>query len=868
MSKINYLQPIYLNYNKKFIENITGYVMPFPNLDTFNLLYGEHQEKAPTNSLVDTIRLLLPQIRVINNLKLFDGKPNPAAFFAYEPIPPEILALIFRRWVEACYPEADLSVLLPLCEANHFQWTDATPEQLEYWAPSWACALELTKHEYKLGNDSFKFLFGPGHKTNTVEIVSWPPFATARGYRASIALTISTQSDLDPKKINLHFGMKRWVIKQGEKTGVRLEKGTTHFSVRQLRSWLGDYDLLEPNAFTVLKANYRRLDDGTYIPQWKNQQVIQILELLSVNIPDIINILANPLNFIETDQMDLLIPARAYQKVGWGKGLPFADQRNLLKQIRDILRSNTVFPEPWQKVKLVGDLKKSIKERFQDTPTISKPSQGQLPNINSELQDFLVQRAKNLTIIVRWRTEEVRDALVRVSQHYFGDKLNLELHPSEGLADPISSRQLRRTGKMLPDTSHIEQWSEKNKQVRPTPVIVEILLKDHPSYHNERDPKHHIKSILPKYNLIPQCIVSSEMGIDSKTQEIKIDEDLQKSIDNRALNTILDAILPFDCDYPLSNFDGNGICKDNTVYAGFHLIRRNSKTANKAFSEPVLVVIYHNEVRVLLSAIDLQWRSMPDAICELATQSGAGNNSDRVIDNMLSTLTQSYSNADDIYLFVHAQNARSYWNWIQDSRFDPATPPSNKIHIIRIRDQENNEVPQAYGLQDRKTFIEDPASFAQGIFIPNDCDLQNLSSFTQTVLSVAEKPETNKNPKQMSRFNEWSSRGYEVDVDENGNKIVDENGKPVRAIAESGKRIQEDILHEPLPSKDWNAPQPRAHNILATPAPENFILHHAITHDLRSRHWWTSAECEYPVTLSLAAKFKEWCFNRESEIDL
>lgn len=867
MSQINYLQPIYLNYNKQFIENIAGYVMPFPNLDTFNLLYGKPEENAPTNSLLDTMRLLLPQIRVINNLKSSDGKPNPAAFLAYEPVPSEVLALIFRRWVEVCYPEADLTALLALCEANQFQWTKATPEQLEYWAPSWACAVELTKHEYKVGNDSFKFLFGPGHRTNTVEIVSWPPFYTARGYRTSIALTISTQSDIDPKKINLHFGMKRWVVKQGEKTGVRLEKGTTNCYIRQLRSWSGDYNLLEPNAFTVIDANYRRLEDENYIPQWKNQQAISILELLSVNMPDITNILDNPLNFIETDQMDLLIPARAYQKVGWGKGLPFADVRSLLKQIIDILQSNTVFPEPWKKVKLVGDLKKSIIERFQDTPIISKPSQGQLPKIDSELQDFIVQRANNLTIRVHWRTEEVRDTLVRVAQHYFGDKLNLELHSSQGLADPIASIQSRRNRKSIPDTSRIEEWSEKNKQSCPIPVIVEILPKDHPSYRNERDPYPHIKSILPKYNLIPQCIVSSDMGIDSQTQELKIDEDLQKNINNRALNAILDAILPFDCSYPLSNFDRNRVCKDNTIYAGFYVISRNNKTTSKAFSEPVLVATYHNEISVLLPAIDIQWRSMPDAICELATQSGVKNNSDRVIDNMLSTLTQNYSAADDIYLFVHAQNARRYWTWIQDSKFDPASTPSKKIHIIRIRDQDSNEVPQAYGLStERETFIENPASFAQGIFIPSDLDLQNLSSFTQTVLSVAEKPETNKNPKQMSRFNEWSSRGYELEVDEEGNKIIDEKGKSVRSLDESGKRIQIDLPREPLPSKDWSAPQLRAHNILATPSPEDFILHHTITHELRSRHWWTSAECKYPVPLSLAAKFKEWCFNRESEL--
>ena len=57
-------------------------------------------------------------------------------------------------------------------------------------------------------------------------------------------------------------------------------------------------------------------------------------------------------------------------------------------------------------------------------------------------------------------------------------------------------------------------------------------------------------------------------------------------------------------------------------------------------------------------------------------------------------------------------------------------------------------------------------------------------------------------------------------------------------------------------------PQPRAHNILATPSPDKFILHHAIAHHLRSAHWWSADECEYPLPLSLAKKIKEWCFSK------
>ena len=545
MSAINYLQPIYLNYDEELIEDITGYVMAFPNLEMFNLHYGEPEENAPTTPLLDTIRLLLPQIRVINSLTT-NGEPNPATFLAYEPVSPEILALIFRRWVEVCYPESQHAALLPLCDASQFHWTGATPEHIEYWAPSWAIALELSRHEYQLGDDSFKFLFGPGRRANTVEVVSWSPFSHARGYRTSISLTISTQSDIDPKKINLHLGMKRWIVKQGDNSGVRLERGTTRCYVRQLRSWLGDYSLLEPNAFTVLQANYRREGNG-YVPQWKSQRVNRILERLAVNVPDITDVLTNPLHFIETNQIDILIPARSYQKAGWGTGVPFEDERALLEQIRDVFPFDAVLPDPWRKIAIGGDLRKSIKQRFQNIPIVSKPSKFKLPELDRELQVFLAERANNLTIRVCCRTEEVQEALARVAQHYFGDSLTLEFQSLEGLADPISERESKRNG-TVPETQHIRQFGQRKQLGVPTPIIVEILSKDHPAYRNGRDPYLYIKSLLPQYNLIPQCIVSSETLTSDEPEAVESDEAPQRNLHNRALAAIIDAILPFNQD--------------------------------------------------------------------------------------------------------------------------------------------------------------------------------------------------------------------------------------------------------------------------------------------------------------------------------
>ncbi|KAI9133100.1 DUF3893 domain-containing protein [Acaryochloris sp. CCMEE 5410] len=533
-----------------------------------------------------------------------------------------------------------------------------------------------------------------------------------------------------------------------------------------------------------------------------------------------------------------MIPARSHQKAGWGTGVPFADERAFLQQIKAVLPSSVSLTQPWKKLSISRETKSNLQQRFKSNPEIKKPSQGKLPELDQSVKNFLKERIDSQTHLICCCTEEVQAALEKVAQHYFGNSLKLDFRPLQGLSDPIVEE--KRNNRSIPNLQHIKEFGQQNQPNKPTPIIIEILSKQHPSYRDGRDPKSHLKSQLPKYNLVPQCIVSTEVSdeVGHETKEVK-------DLDNPALSAILDAILPFDQNIPLSEVNSDSIeasSIDNTVYAGFYIISRNNKTASKSFNEPVLVCIHKNEVGVLLPERSLEFLSMPAAICKLAHAQAAKNQSgktEQVINTMLSQLSLMYSSADDIYLFAHAQNARRYWQWLQDSQFDPDHPPTTKIHLIRIRDGMYHEVPTGYGLpMDSENFEEETASFAGGIFVPQACDLEE-TSFTQTVLSIARKPRTsNAQRRNMSRFQAYSSRRKGVDV----------------------PRV-------PSPLSGWKVPQPRAHNIFATPSPEKIELHHAITHKLRALHWWTPDECEYPLPLSLAEKLKEWAFNEDdSEI--
>ena len=108
----------------------------------------------------------------------------------------------------------------------------------------------LSEQEYQLSDDKFKLLFSPSRQSNTVELVSWPPLTDRNGYgyKSSISVVISTQSDLKQKRVNIHFKMKRWVVKTGDKDEIRLQKNTTHCYIRKLKPWSGDYDIIDTNA--------------------------------------------------------------------------------------------------------------------------------------------------------------------------------------------------------------------------------------------------------------------------------------------------------------------------------------------------------------------------------------------------------------------------------------------------------------------------------------------------------------------------------------------------------------------------------------------------------------------------------------------
>ena len=817
--RYNHYQPIAFDYSPELTQNVIGYVMPFPNLEQFNLHYGEEEQNAPTRALSATLQLLLPQIRCIQI-----DPSRPWAFLAYEEVDPEILSLIFQRWTRTCYPAEAVRILEPLCTADQFVWRATTTEDLAYWKPAWAFASELMQHEYELNEESFKFLLGPNRYsgTNSVELVSWPPFRSPRNYRASINLTISTQSDIAEmnveNKIYLHFGMKRWVVKPEDNESVRLQDKTTGCYVRRLTPWLGETSLRYPSTFTVIEANYRRESNGSYTPQWKmhnGQWFLQLLQQLSVSIPDITTILENSEAFVSSDTLNILVPARAYQRTGWGTGFPFSDRRKLLQQIVSHSPPSTQLLSPWKKIATSsGSLREHINAHFQrwkSSEIIPKPkANGTLVKLSTETKDFLRNRAKNQTIHVYCLQTETRDALQRVADHYFQDSLTLIFHDDNEVSQPIEVVESR--GRNVPDVRHIRAFANRHEQQEPTPVIVEILSPKHQVYRFGRDPKSRIKSILPQYNLIPQCILSPDMGYSRENQRHERDAELEKNIDNRAIAAIIDALVPFDQHPPLS------VEEDNNVYAGLYVIQRNSRTASCTFKTPVVSIIHRNHLQFLLPEIDLELRSMDKAICKLAQTNLSSERSDAVIDNMLSTLSRCFSEADNIYLFTHGQNARYYWRWLQDSQFLDLDPPNTKIHIIRIRDGQNNEVPQGYALSKAsESFAEGIASFGQGMFIPEAFEL-NKQSFTQSVLSLTAKPRTS-------------------------------------------SKLKKDTSFTDFPSHPWKSPQPRLHNILSTSRPSDFFFHHAIAHHLRSRHWWTPDDCQYPLPLTLAAKLKEWTFN-------
>ncbi len=641
--------------------------------------------------------------------------------------------------------------------------------------------------------------------------------------------------------------MKRWFVKRGDKDEIGLQKNTTHCYIRKLKPWSPEFNLFEPNAFTVLGAKNVKKEreednENGFERQWKDKKIRAILDKLGVKIPDVEDVLKNPFNYFESNDLDILIPARASQKVGVGTGFPISDARRLLKQITNFLPKTVTLTQPWKKISKIENneiIKQQFKQaseltkqKFLEQPKIQKPSNNQLPELTEVLKEFLKQRANNIRVYVCTASNsKTKDAIQKIAEHYFENNLNLQFIPWESIADPIEYKTSKKDkNKKIPQLQHIKVFADKYKQDSPTPIIVEILDQDHPSYKGNADPKSHIKSLLPKCKLIPQCIVSYEQCTDNKKKE-----ELEQSLFNRAFQSILDAIMPFDQNYPLSTSE------DNNVYAGFHIISRNKATSNKAFNEPVLVVIYKNELKVLLVARDPKFKSFTEAINYLANNNNDNNNiqPNVIINKMLDELTLNYSNAENIYLYAHAQNSRRYWPWLQDTYFNPSKSPTKKITIIRIRDLINNEVASGYGLpianEDfSKNFDPEIASYANEIFMPLNSNLEEipLIELHQTVLSIAKKPETNQKPKNVSRFDSYTSKGKTKD---------------------------------PSSNVYWKMPQPRAHNILATPSPENFILHHKIAHELRSLHWWSADECKYPLPLSLAEKLKEWCFSDSVE---
>ena len=75
-------------------------------------------------------------------------------------------------------------------------------------------------------------------------------------------------------------------------------------------------------------------------------------------------------------------------------------------------------------------------------------------------------------------------------------------------------------------------------------------------------------------------------------------------------------------------------------------------------------------------------------------------------------------------------------------------------------------------------------------------------------------------------FNLFEPNAFTVLGANNVKKEENEKEEKVYTLdTKTGKCIKTTVNRDPDPYKDWKMPEPRAHNILATPSPENFILH-------------------------------------------
>ncbi|MDN3354179.1 DUF3962 domain-containing protein [Actinomadura sp. DC4] len=681
---------------------------------------GGDVASIPITSLNNAITALVPDC-VVTLTYAGRGDDDQDWLLAYRQVNPAAIFNLVAAWVRAqkATPE-QISSTLSQMQASDLTWT---PVRINLAAPDQKAqamrllpmeiAATLSRPDAQCPYGDLRFLRCPSE--NGAEIMSWPPerVEDQTPFSVKIGITAQTLPTSSELLIYLSFGVRRWMPVRGK---LAFDHGHSVYLAPTVPYLSG---LENSRHFGTAKIKLSKVIDGegtsSYLPRW-DDALAGVLDQAGClgRLPDPQQLADKPLDYLQRhgDAAALVYSTGMLPSEKISAGLSVAD--------RDALMG-------W----VVGELAPHLRpvpalprEKTTVYKGLSGIAEGAIPATN-------IREVVGPRLTVELLTDT--DRATQYALDRFGTRLGVtppraeQLGEAELLFDlgrltigfrrldaPTIRADLDRNGRKQQAAveariDHITQTL--GEAMHPTVTLVEIAHPD--TYHGRRrgdDPKFAIRHGLVRSGRLSQFITPvTEPRRPPRVREGKQPSDPNRERIAAAVDDLFRQIGVRPASLPTPVPD---TLARQPAFLAVWMIRQNKgRVWGVARQVPVAILVDPTGQHVQVRAPEVPWQPLHTGLIEVGKRylnADLKCGPDAVIRFIDDALAEAIGAYPDTLLFTHAQNLRSVWGSLANSRIaldtlslDGDPRPIAKLpglRHIRVRTAENGETPECYGI--------------------------------------------------------------------------------------------------------------------------------------------------------------------------
>ncbi|WP_376797412.1 pPIWI_RE module domain-containing protein [Thermogemmatispora sp.] len=657
-------------------------------------------------------------------------------------------------------------------------------------------AARLCQHELSIEHGRrFRFKRAPlAPGRHGCELVSWPPQREDDGqvtwyWSLLVTITLQTVPFQSYPQLHLKLGVRRWVS-----APLSYSPGRQACSIYLLDSlpWLpaGSHSQsfqvapIEWCASSKDREGQQESDGkdkgGEFCWRGKLVELLQD-QHLSQRLPDPMQLVHDPTRFLEREEggpvAALVFRQGMKPRHPGGTGMSLLDRCCLVEHFSELLAPDFVLRPELERFAPRLSVVRLPNPFFASRQGSKKKEQQKEQDQLAEQADRCAERrravaealdeAKALTLIIRYQSQQVRQALYQALHELFGYPLELAdgaTWTSPELALTVRSEPLGPVGRPLglkegARRQAAERWRQAiegraaeiaaalPKAVGCCGVLIE--LDNAEAFRQDGDPKVALRLGFGRQGYLTQFLTPEDEPA-SRAKE--------RPLPMRARMAVLDLLRQFGvlgaCPRIVPKATPKSLplsIPEPLHYLATWLIYRNQRGSETHLPQCLPLVLYMRSDRplILVRAPGFaDWLPYREAALRLVHEKQSYVASQTVWPFLLKTLTSVLPSLDDTILFCDACNLRRCWPWLSNEQITCHLPPElqgfPQLRIVRIRSAVH-EVPEGYVInRDLLNRGRSPYIISQGVFL----DKENPHVFA----SVQEKPPSAQTRKASSKL--------------------------------------------------------------------------------------------------------------------